>query len=151
MQVKAKYSLIMAELFRETFCFLPLAHCLNRRVLVVHGGLFSRDGVTLDDIARTNRNRYVPSLHTGFCIWLTDHVGYTRLSCTAARSISVCSCPGSKTKKSMRRRTAWTSVCKHVRLAGGMKRVRDGAARVSAVVWHNAMARQDNGSWPDSS
>ena len=56
----------MAELFRETFCFLPLAHCLNRRVLVLHGGLFSRDGVTLDDIARTDRNRYVPSLHTHF-------------------------------------------------------------------------------------
>jgi serine/threonine-protein phosphatase 5 len=39
-EVKAKYSSVMAEVFRETFCWLPLAHVLNCRVLVVHGGLF---------------------------------------------------------------------------------------------------------------
>lgn len=32
-------------------------HCLVQ-VLVVHGGLFSRDGVTLDDIRAINRNMY---------------------------------------------------------------------------------------------
>ena len=55
-QVKAKYNGQLVELFREVFCHLPLAHCLNSRVLVVHGGLFSQDGVTLDDIRKVDRN-----------------------------------------------------------------------------------------------
>ena len=56
-QVKAKYNATMADLFRETFCWLPLAHVLNQRVLVVHGGLFSSDSVTLDDIRAIDRHR----------------------------------------------------------------------------------------------
>lgn len=56
LQVKAKYNGQLVELFREVFCHLPLAHCLNSRVLVVHGGLFSQDGVTLDDIRKVDRN-----------------------------------------------------------------------------------------------
>lgn len=56
-QVKAKYTPQMAELFREAFCWLPLAHVLNKRVIVVHGGLFSRDGVTLDDLRKIDRSR----------------------------------------------------------------------------------------------
>lgn len=57
MQVKAKYNLTMAGLFREAFCWLPLAHVLNKRVLVVHGGLFSNDNVSLDDIRAIDRYR----------------------------------------------------------------------------------------------
>jgi serine/threonine-protein phosphatase 5 len=30
------------------FQFLPLSHCINKKVFVTHGGLFSKDGVTLD-------------------------------------------------------------------------------------------------------
>lgn len=33
-EVKAKYSAQMAELFTEVYNWLPLAHCLNNRVLV---------------------------------------------------------------------------------------------------------------------
>lgn len=102
-QIKAKYNSALVDLFRETFCWLPLAHLLSKKVLsadlvlglgavqlslllpslaalcvtrlktgrfaradlsikcrvqvlVVHGGLFSRDGVTLDDIRAINRN-----------------------------------------------------------------------------------------------
>lgn len=55
--MKAKFSAVMVELFREVFCWLPLAHVLNRRVLVVHGGLFSKDHVTLDDIRAIDRYR----------------------------------------------------------------------------------------------
>ena len=107
-QIKAKYNSLLVDLFRETFCWLPLAHLLSNKVLpeklgawrsgcvrpllsegmgvgwvegegyrllgsgapcwaahsidcrvqvlVVHGGLFSRDGVTLDDIRAINRN-----------------------------------------------------------------------------------------------
>ena len=56
-QVKHKYNGMMANIFKETFWWLPLAHVLNRRVLVVHGGLFSQDGVKLDDIRAVNRYR----------------------------------------------------------------------------------------------
>lgn len=47
----------MADLFRETFCALPLAHCLAAKVLVVHGGLFQQEGVTLDDLRQIDRFR----------------------------------------------------------------------------------------------
>jgi hypothetical protein len=39
----------------KVFNALPLAMCLNGRVLVLHGGLFSQDGVTLDDIRKVDR------------------------------------------------------------------------------------------------
>ena len=54
-EVKAKFSEAMFELFSETFTTLPLAHLINRKILVVHGGLFSRDDVTLDDIRTIDR------------------------------------------------------------------------------------------------
>jgi serine/threonine-protein phosphatase 5 len=59
MQVKAKYSANMAEVFHEVFCWLPLAFVINQKVLVLHGGLFSQDGVTLDDIRKIERFRWV--------------------------------------------------------------------------------------------
>mmetsp|Transcript_1680 Transcript_1680/g.4867 ORF Transcript_1680/g.4867 Transcript_1680/m.4867 type:complete len:507 (+) Transcript_1680:201-1721(+) len=59
-EVKAKYNGLLVELFREVFCHLPLAHCLNSKVLVVHGGLFSQDGVTLDDLRKVDRNMEPP-------------------------------------------------------------------------------------------
>ncbi len=55
--MKAKYTDLMVEVFRETFCWLPLAHLLNGKVLVLHGGLFSTDDVTLDDIRKIDRYR----------------------------------------------------------------------------------------------
>ena len=57
LQVKAKYSSMMVDLFRETFCWLPLAHVLNNRVFIVHGGLFAKDGVMLDDLRKIDRFR----------------------------------------------------------------------------------------------
>ena len=59
-EVRAKFSPLLADLFRETFCALPLAHVLGGRVLVVHGGLFSRDGVTLADLRGVDRFREPP-------------------------------------------------------------------------------------------
>ena len=65
--MKAKYNLMMAELFREAFCWLPLAHVLNQRVLVVHGGLFSNDNVSLDDIRTIDRYRCGPCMAVVSC------------------------------------------------------------------------------------
>ncbi|XP_024082040.1 serine/threonine-protein phosphatase 5-like isoform X2 [Cimex lectularius] len=59
-EVRAKYSSQMVEVFTEVYNWLPLAHCLNNRVLVMHGGLFAKDGVTLDDIKNIDRNRQPP-------------------------------------------------------------------------------------------
>jgi len=59
-EVKAKYSGNMCDLFTEVYNWLPLCHCINSRVLVMHGGLFSKDDVKLDDIRATERNRQPP-------------------------------------------------------------------------------------------
>jgi len=59
-EVKAKYTEQMSHLFTEVYNWLPLCHCLNQRVLVMHGGLFSRDGVKLDELRQIERNRQPP-------------------------------------------------------------------------------------------
>ena len=48
------------ECFTELFRCLPLGHILNKQVLVVHGGLFSQDGVTIDQIKKIDRFREIP-------------------------------------------------------------------------------------------
>ncbi|CAE8595313.1 unnamed protein product, partial [Polarella glacialis] len=52
-----KYSSEMFYLFSEAFQGIPLATVVNKSVLIVHGGLSSRDGVRLEQIARLNRKR----------------------------------------------------------------------------------------------
>uniref|UniRef100_A0A8C7FQZ8 Serine/threonine-protein phosphatase n=1 Tax=Oncorhynchus kisutch TaxID=8019 RepID=A0A8C7FQZ8_ONCKI len=59
-EVKAKYTTQMFTLFSEVFQWLPLAQCINGKVLVMHGGLFSEDGVMLDDLRKIDRNRQPP-------------------------------------------------------------------------------------------
>ena len=41
-EVKSKYSSNMVDLFTEVYNWLPLSHCINKRILVMHGGLFSK-------------------------------------------------------------------------------------------------------------
>jgi len=59
-EVTAKYSATMAEMFTQVYNFLPLCHLLNNRVLVMHGGLFSADDVTIEDLRAVDRNRQPP-------------------------------------------------------------------------------------------
>jgi serine/threonine-protein phosphatase 5 len=47
-EVAAKFTGKTFPLFTELFCALPLGHCIGGKVLVVHGGLFSQDGVSPD-------------------------------------------------------------------------------------------------------
>ncbi|KAM3302044.1 serine/threonine-protein phosphatase 5 isoform X1 [Capsicum chacoense] len=54
-EVRSKLSEMFVELFAEVFCCLPLAHVINAKVFVVHGGLFSVDGVKLSDIRAIDR------------------------------------------------------------------------------------------------
>ena len=59
-EVKSKYTSQMTDVFSEIFNCLPLAHLINKKVLVMHGGLFSKDDITLDDIRKVNRVRQPP-------------------------------------------------------------------------------------------
>ena len=59
-EVNTKYDSTVYESFIRFFFSLPLAHCINKEILVLHGGLFSKDGVTLDDIRKIKRFREVP-------------------------------------------------------------------------------------------
>jgi serine/threonine-protein phosphatase 5 len=54
-EVRVKYGELSYELFCEVFCYLPLAHVINNKVYVVHGGLFSQDGITLPQIRKIPR------------------------------------------------------------------------------------------------
>merc|ERR1711991_124814 len=59
-EVVEKYDNQVFLLFQDVFNHLPLAHVLNKQVFVTHGGLFSRDGVTIADIQKENRFRDIP-------------------------------------------------------------------------------------------
>ncbi|XP_076097475.1 serine/threonine-protein phosphatase 5-like isoform X2 [Mytilus galloprovincialis] len=59
-EVKSKYSSKMADLFTEIFNLLPLCHCINNKILLMHGGLFRDENVTLDDLRKVDRNRQPP-------------------------------------------------------------------------------------------
>lgn len=63
-EIRAKYTATFFHLFTELFQSLPLAYILDgksggspegKRAFIVHGGLFSKDGVTIDDIQRIDR------------------------------------------------------------------------------------------------
>lgn len=55
-ECKAKYNDRLFTLFSETFSALPLATLIGKKYFVLHGGLFSDDNVTLDDVRKLNRH-----------------------------------------------------------------------------------------------
>ncbi|KAI0985295.1 hypothetical protein GJ496_003136 [Pomphorhynchus laevis] len=59
-EVKSKYEDRMFKLFTEIFNYLPLCYILNNAAAVMHGGLFSSDDVTLEDVGKIDRNRQPP-------------------------------------------------------------------------------------------
>lgn len=59
-EIKAKYGELSYKLFSEVFCCLPLAAVLNSKVFITHGGLFSKNGITLRDIKAIDRFREPP-------------------------------------------------------------------------------------------
>ncbi|KAI5285324.1 hypothetical protein KEM54_000658, partial [Ascosphaera aggregata] len=56
-ECKAKYNERLFTLFSETFSALPLATLIGKKYFVLHGGLFSDDGITLDDVRKLNRHQ----------------------------------------------------------------------------------------------
>ncbi|XP_052902183.1 serine/threonine-protein phosphatase 5 [Anopheles moucheti] len=59
-EVVSKYSQNMADMFTLVYNWLPLCHLINKKVLVMHGGLFSKDNVSLDDLRSIDRNCQPP-------------------------------------------------------------------------------------------
>jgi serine/threonine-protein phosphatase 5 len=56
-ECKAKYNERTFKLFSESFSALPLATLIGKKYFVLHGGLFSDDNVTLDDIRKLDRHK----------------------------------------------------------------------------------------------
>jgi serine/threonine-protein phosphatase 5 len=59
-EIKAKYNAKMADFFSEIFNYLPLCHVINKKIFCSHGGLFSKNNVTLDDLKKLHRVRQPP-------------------------------------------------------------------------------------------
>jgi serine/threonine-protein phosphatase 5 len=55
-ECKHKYNERVFKLFSESFSALPLATLIGSKYLVLHGGLFSDDAISLDDIRKLNRH-----------------------------------------------------------------------------------------------
>lgn len=58
-EVRAKYSMEVYDLFCEVFNALPIAHVINKQIFVVHGGLFSQDNVTIEDLQKPYRFKQI--------------------------------------------------------------------------------------------
>ena len=58
-EVKAKYTDTTFKLFSEIFNAIPLGNLIEEKIFVIHGGLFSRDGVTIDELRKINRFKQV--------------------------------------------------------------------------------------------
>ncbi|KAK3169377.1 hypothetical protein OEA41_008760 [Lepraria neglecta] len=56
-ECKAKYSEKVFKLFSESFSALPLATLIGKKYFTLHGGLFSDDKTTLDDVRKLNRHQ----------------------------------------------------------------------------------------------
>ena len=57
-EVVRKYDLETFFMFGETFKHLPLFTVIDHTIFVVHGGLFSDDSATLEDLNEINRLDY---------------------------------------------------------------------------------------------
>jgi len=56
-ECRHKYTERVFKLFSESFSALPLATLIGGRFLTLHGGLFSDDAVSLDDVRKLDRHR----------------------------------------------------------------------------------------------
>eukprot|EP00291_Cryptomonas_curvata_P030224 CAMPEP_0172211722 /NCGR_PEP_ID=MMETSP1050-20130122/36569_1 /TAXON_ID=233186 /ORGANISM="Cryptomonas curvata, Strain CCAP979/52" /LENGTH=483 /DNA_ID=CAMNT_0012892223 /DNA_START=6 /DNA_END=1455 /DNA_ORIENTATION=+ len=60
-EIKAKYKEVeLMPLLTDIFQWLPLAHVIGGKVLVLHGGLFSKDETTLNDVRKIQRHQEPP-------------------------------------------------------------------------------------------
>ena len=89
-EVKAKYDSSIMQLFSECFRALPIGAILDGRVLILHGGLFKQDGVTIQDIQKIDRftdcmNGLLETScgRTRWMAWVVSRREERRVSCLA--------------------------------------------------------------------
>ena len=56
----SKYDKNIFQICSEVFNTLPLGHIVNKKILVVHGGVFTNNSLTLNDIQKLDRFRQPP-------------------------------------------------------------------------------------------
>ena len=56
-----KYDSEVYDYFSDFFRFLPLGHIINNKIIVIHGGLFSKEGVTINELKKIARGIDVPN------------------------------------------------------------------------------------------
>jgi serine/threonine-protein phosphatase 5 len=56
-ECRFKYNERVFKIFSESFSALPLATLIGSKFLTLHGGLFSDDNISLDDIRKLNRHK----------------------------------------------------------------------------------------------
>lgn len=56
-ECRAKYTERVFKIFSESFSALPLATLIGKKFFVLHGGLFSNDDISLDDVRKLNRHK----------------------------------------------------------------------------------------------
>lgn len=74
-EVLHKADLQTFDCFTSAFNALPLAYVLGKKVLILHGGLFSDEKATLNDLRSVDRFRQPPE-HGGLmvdCLWSDPH------------------------------------------------------------------------------
>lgn len=59
-ECKEKYDQLTFGMFAEVFRYMPLFSIVNNAIFVIHGGLFHRDNVTLQDLSEIQRSDYTP-------------------------------------------------------------------------------------------
>jgi len=62
------------DMFQEVFNSIPLAHVIGGKVYVVHGGLFSKHGVKIEELQKPSRDKELPD--TGLMhemLWSDPH------------------------------------------------------------------------------
>lgn len=56
----AAFSVLILTFLHSTFAALPMAHTLSKQVMVVHGGLFWDDNVSIKKLQKENRLHEIP-------------------------------------------------------------------------------------------
>jgi serine/threonine-protein phosphatase 5 len=51
-EVRTKYDTELFDLIQKTFSLLPLCAVIEKKIFVVHGGLFAEDGVTIEELKK---------------------------------------------------------------------------------------------------
>lgn len=58
-----RFNNAMYEHFQKLFGYLPIGTIINNKILVVHGGLFPHQNITLNDLKKYLLSNFIPSTY----------------------------------------------------------------------------------------